>query len=146
MTKLNYWNQTWSLDETQCPCDLHFVEYLEERKAKDAAIFHFGTGNPQLLPLMAEAGGAVIGLDWRVGLADGWQAVGHDRAVQGNLDPAVLLADVPTIGAKARAILAEAAGRPGHIFNLGHGVLQQTPVDNVRALVDIVHEASARNY
>jgi uroporphyrinogen decarboxylase len=107
-------------------------------------LIHFGTGNPALLPLMAEAGGEVIGLDWRVTLSDGWRAVGDDRAVQGNLDPAILLADVPTIAAQARAILKQAAGRPGHIFNLGHGVLQQTPVDNVRALVEIVHEAGAR--
>jgi uroporphyrinogen decarboxylase len=124
---------------------LPHVQSIAKGLTPGTPLIHFGTGNPELLPLMAEAGGDVIGLDWRVGLADGWQAVGHDRAVQGNLDPAVLLADLPTIGAKARAILAEAAGRPGHIFNLGHGVLQQTPVDNVRALVDIVHEASARN-
>ena len=107
-------------------------------------LIHFGTGNPALLPLMAEAGGDVIGLDWRVELAAGWRTVGYDRAVQGNLDPAVLLAERSTIAAQANAILAAAAGRPGHIFNLGHGVLPQTPVDSVRALVDIVHEASSR--
>jgi uroporphyrinogen decarboxylase len=112
--------------------------------APGAPLIHFGTGNPALLPLMAEAGGNVIGLDWRVDLAEGWKMVGLDRAVQGNLDPAVLLANRETIGDQARAILDAAAGRPGHIFNLGHGVLQQTPVDNVRALVDVVHEASAR--
>lgn len=107
-------------------------------------LIHFGTGNPALLPLMAEAGGDVIGVDWRIGLADAWQAVGHDRAVQGNLDPAVLLADRETIRRQAQAVLNAAAGRPGHVFNLGHGVLQQTPVDNARALVDFVHEASSR--
>jgi uroporphyrinogen decarboxylase len=123
---------------------LPYVRSIVTGLTPGAPLIHFGTGNPALLPLMAEAGGDVIGLDWRIGLDDGWKAVGHDRAVQGNLDPTVLLADVPTIAAQARAILEQAGGRPGHIFNLGHGVLQQTPVDNVRALVDIVHEASAR--
>jgi uroporphyrinogen decarboxylase len=123
---------------------LPYVQLISGGLARGAPLIHFGTGNPALLPLMAEAGGQVIGLDWRVNLADGWAAVGHDRAVQGNLDPMVLLADRHKIEVEARAVLAAAAGRPGHIFNLGHGVLQQTPVDNVRALVEIVHEASAR--
>ena len=123
---------------------LPYVRTIATGLTPGTPLIHFGTGNPALLPLMAEAGGDVIGLDWRVDLADGWRAVGHDRAVQGNLDPAALLADRKTIKAAARAVLAAADGRPGHIFNLGHGVLQQTPVDNVRALVDIVHEASAR--
>jgi uroporphyrinogen decarboxylase len=79
-----------------------------------------------------------------VDLDTAWAAVGHDVAVQGNLDPAVLLAPPAIIREKARAILARAGGRPGHIFNLGHGVFQQTPVDHVRALVDAVHELSAR--
>jgi uroporphyrinogen-III decarboxylase len=86
----------------------------------------------------------VIGLDWRVELDSGWQTVGHDRAVQGNLDPTVLLADRAEIRRQAERILGQAAGRPGHIFNLGHGVLQQTPPDNARALVDAVHELSQR--
>ncbi len=106
-------------------------------------LIHFGTGNPALLPLMAEVGD-VIGVDWRIGLADAWEAVGHDKAVQGNLDPAVLLGDLAAIRTQAQAVLDEAAGRPGHVFNLGHGVLQQTPVDHARALVDMVHEMSAR--
>jgi uroporphyrinogen decarboxylase len=105
-------------------------------------VIHFGTGNPSLLPLLREAGGDVIGVDWRVRLDDAWQAIGHDRAVQGNLDPAVLLSTPAEIRRRAREILDQAAGRPGHIFNLGHGVLQETPVENVIALVDAVHEAS----
>lgn len=109
-----------------------------------APLIHFGTGNPALLPLQAEAGGDVIGVDWRIGLADAWQTVGHDRAVQGNLDPLTLLADQKTIAARATEVLQAAHNRPGHIFNLGHGVLQQTPVENARYLVDFVHEASAR--
>ncbi len=109
-----------------------------------APLIHFGTGNPALLPLQAEAGGEVIGVDWRIDLADAWQTVGHDRAVQGNLDPMTLLADRKTIAARATEVLNAAANRPGHIFNLGHGVLQQTPVENARYLVDFVHEASSR--
>jgi len=109
-----------------------------------APLIHFGTGNPALLPLMADAGGQVIGIDWRIDLGDAWRSVGYDRAVQGNLDPAALLGDRDTIFAQAGAVLNAAANRPGHIFNLGHGVLQQTSVDNVRALVDFVHQSSQR--
>jgi len=109
-----------------------------------APLIHFGTGNPALLPLQAEAGGDVIGVDWRIGLAEAWDTVGYDRAVQGNLDPMTLLADRETIAARATEVLDAAGNRPGHIFNLGHGVLQQTPVENVKFLVDFVREASAR--
>ena len=93
---------------------------------------------------MKEAGGDVIGLDWRVELGAAWDRLGGEVAVQGNLDPAVLLAPVPEIRRATGAILEGAARRPGHIFNLGHGVHQETPVDHVRALVDMVHEMSAR--
>jgi uroporphyrinogen-III decarboxylase len=86
----------------------------------------------------------VIGLDWRVDLDVGWQAVGTDVAVQGNLDPSVLLTSPAYIRQRAKDVLERAGGRPGHIFNLGHGVLQQTPVEHVKALVDMVHEMSAR--
>src|SRR5262249_31136483 len=103
-------------------------------------VINFATGNPALVPLQAEAGGAVIGIDWRIRLDDAWRAIGHERAIQGNLDPAALLADREAIRRKAKEILAQAAKRPGHIFNLGHGVLPQTPVDNVVALVEAVHE------
>ncbi|RIK83215.1 MAG: uroporphyrinogen decarboxylase [Planctomycetota bacterium] len=123
---------------------LPHVRRTIEGVAAGTPVIHFATGNPALVPLMAEAGGQVIGLDWRMNLAEGWRAVGYDRGVQGNLDPAVLLADQATIHEQAGAILTAAGNRPGHIFNLGHGVLPQTPVDNVRALVDFVHEASAR--
>ena len=108
-------------------------------------VIHFATGNPALLPLMREAGGDVIGADWRVRLDDAWQTIGFDKAIQGNLDPAVLLSTPAEIRRRAREILDQAAGRPGHIFNLGHGVLPQTPVENVRALVDAVHELSSAN-
>jgi uroporphyrinogen decarboxylase len=107
-------------------------------------VIHFATGNPALVPLVSEAGGAVIGVDWRIDLADAWTAIGAGRGVQGNLDPAALLADQREIRRRATAILDQAAGRAGHIFNLGHGVLPDTPVENAAALVDMVHQISAR--
>jgi uroporphyrinogen decarboxylase len=103
-------------------------------------VIHFGTGTATLLELLREAGGDVIGLDWRVRLDEGWRRVGHDVAVMGNLDPVALFADREVLLAQARRILDQAGGRPGHIFNLGHGILPETPVENVIALVDMVHE------
>jgi uroporphyrinogen decarboxylase len=105
---------------------------------------HFGTGTGTLLPSMAAAGGDVIGLDWRVPLDEGWASVGFERGVQGNLDPAVLLGPWPRIDAATRDVLARAAGRPGHIFNLGHGVLPGTDPDALGRLRALVHEATAR--
>jgi uroporphyrinogen decarboxylase len=107
-------------------------------------VIHFGTGTAGLLPDIRDAGGDVIGLDWRIDLDRAWAAVGHDVAVQGNLDPAVLLAPPGVIRDNVKTILRRAGGRPGHIFNLGHGVLPQTRVDHVKALVEFVHELSAR--
>ncbi len=106
-------------------------------------LIHFGTGTSGLLELMKEAGGNVIGVDWRIDLATAWNRLGA-VAVQGNLDPLVLLADTKTIRSQVKKILDSVKGRPGHIFNLGHGVLPQTPEENVRALVDMVHELSLR--
>lgn len=108
-------------------------------------VIHFGTGTASFLESMRKAGGDVIGLDWRVRLEDGWKRVGHDVGVMGNLDPVVLFADKARIRKEAGDILAQAAGRPGHIFNLGHGILPDTPVENVIALVDAVHELSQRS-
>ena len=107
-------------------------------------VINFATGNPALLPLLADAGSAVVGVDWRVRLDEAWKAIGAQRAVQGNLDPAVLLAPIADIERRAKEVLDQAGSRPGHIFNLGHGVLQQTPVDHAVALVDAVHELSSR--
>ena len=107
-------------------------------------VLHFGTGTAALLELMREAGGDVIGFDWRVRLDEAWARVGHDVAVMGNLDPVSLLATVDHVRAEAKKILAYAAGRPGHIFNLGHGILPGTPVDNVIALVESVHDMSSK--
>jgi uroporphyrinogen decarboxylase len=110
----------------------------------DVPVINFATGNPALLPLMAEAGGQVIGVDWRVRLDEAWKMIGYDRAVQGNLDPLVLLADKAEIRRRAKETLDQAGSRAGHIFNLGHGVVQQTPVENAIALVEAVHELSRR--
>lgn len=109
-----------------------------------APVINFATGNPALLPLLAEAGGDVIGVDWRISLAAAWQAIGPNHAVQGNLDPLVLLATPAEIRRRAGLILEQAAGRPGHIFNLGHGVLPQTPVEHVLTLIEAVRELSTR--
>lgn len=108
------------------------------------AVINFATGNPMLLPLLAEAGGDVIGVDWRIRLDDAWQTVGYDRGVQGNLDPITLFTNPTELRRHVEEILKQAGGRPGHIFNLGHGILPGTPVDNVLALIDMVHELSAR--
>lgn len=113
---------------------------LQSVKAKGVPVIHFGTNTTTLLPLMKQAGGDVIGLDWRIPLDDGWALLGDKVAVQGNLDPAALLAPLPEIKKRVEDILRRADGRPGHIFNLGHGILQNTPVNHVKAVVDMVHE------
>jgi len=109
----------------------------------DFPLIHFGTGTGMLLELMREAGGNVIGLDFHVELDAVWERVGYEVAVQGNLDPAVLLAGVDAIRPRVERILRQGGGRPGHIFNLGHGILPDTPYDNVTALVQMVHEMGA---
>jgi uroporphyrinogen-III decarboxylase len=103
-------------------------------------VIHFAPGNPMLLPLVSEAGGNVIGADWRVSIRQAWNFIGQDRAIQGNLDPAILLTDKEIIRRHVIHILRLAERQNGFIFNLGHGVLPQTPVDNVIALIDMVHE------
>jgi uroporphyrinogen decarboxylase len=104
---------------------------------------HFGTGTAALLELMAEGGGGVIGIDHRVSLADAWRRVGYDRGIQGNLDAARVLAGWDATEAGARAVLADADGRPGHVFNLGHGVLPQSDTGLLRRLVAFVHDETA---
>jgi uroporphyrinogen decarboxylase len=110
---------------------------------KSVPVIHFGTGNPALYPSLKAAGGDVIGLDFRCELGETWDVLG-DVAVMGNLDPYSLLAPEPELKHRANHVLEGARGRPGHIFNLGHGVFPQASVDRVRALVDHVHEQSAR--
>ena len=107
-------------------------------------VINFSTGTTGLLKHIRASGGDVIGLDWRVNLDEGWATVGHDVAVQGNLDPVTLFASPKEIRRHVADVLRRAGGRPGHIFNLGHGVLPETPVDHVIAMVDAVHELSAR--
>ncbi|AMV39624.1 uroporphyrinogen decarboxylase [Planctomyces sp. SH-PL62] len=108
------------------------------------ATLHFGTDTGSLLELQRDAGGMVIGLDWRVELDRAWDLLGPGVGVQGNLDPIALFAPLDEIAGQTRRILKQAAGRPGHIFNLGHGILPHTPVDHVRALVQMVHEFSVK--
>jgi len=123
---------------------LPYSQYiLQAAKNENVPVIHFGTNTTTLLPLMKRAGGDVIGLDWRIPLDDGWSLLGDDVAVQGNLDPITLFAPLPEIKSRVHDILQRANGRPGHIFNLGHGILQNTPVDNVKAVVDMVHEFSS---
>jgi uroporphyrinogen decarboxylase len=105
---------------------------------------HFGTGTASLLELMTEAGGDIISVDWRVDLDTAWARIGYDRGIQGNLDPARLLASWEVVEEGMHDVLQRAAHRPGHIFNLGHGVLAPTPSDILRRLVDAVHEATER--
>jgi len=123
---------------------LPYTKRIIDAVLPEAPVINFLTGNPALLPVQKEAGGAAIGLDWRVDLAEAWETVGYDFAVQGNLDPVTLFADIPVIRERAEQVLKKAAGRPGHIFNLGHGVMPGMKPENVKALVEIVHEAGLR--
>jgi uroporphyrinogen decarboxylase len=107
--------------------------------AVDVPTIHFGTGTTHLLPAMREAGGDVIGLDWRIPIEGGWEIVGPDRGIQGNLDPALLLGPFERVAAAANRILDAVAGRRGHIFNLGHGVLPDTDPADLARLVELVH-------
>lgn len=111
---------------------------------KDTPVIHFGTGTGALLDLIKESGSQVIGLDWRVDLAKAWRQIGYDKAVQGNLDPVLLFSTPSEIRRRTKKIMDKAKGRPGFIFNLGHGILPKTPVDNVLALIDFVHEYSTK--
>jgi uroporphyrinogen decarboxylase len=123
---------------------LPYMQQIVRDITPGVPVINFATGNPSLLPMLADAGTDVVGIDWRIRLDDAWRTVGFDRAVQGNLDPAVLLADIPLMRARVKEVLDQAGRRPGHIFNLGHGIMQQTPVDHAIALVDMVHELSSR--
>ncbi|OGP64030.1 MAG: uroporphyrinogen decarboxylase [Deltaproteobacteria bacterium RBG_13_47_9] len=111
---------------------------------KSVPLIHFATASSTLLELMKQAGGEVIGVDWRVDIKEAWRRLGYDTAIQGNLDPVTLLGPYDLIKKKVRRILNSAEGRPGHIFNLGHGILPNTPPDNVAALIDNVHAYSSK--
>jgi uroporphyrinogen decarboxylase len=107
-------------------------------------VIHFGTGTASLLRHQRDAGGTVIGVDWRTPLDWAWQQVGSDRAVQGNLDPLLLSAPTELLSRRVDEVLRQAGGREGHVFNLGHGILPETPVDAVTRVVDMVHERTQR--
>lgn len=113
-------------------------------KQSGTPAIHFGTGTAALLEVMAEAGGDIMSVDWRVDLDEAWARIGHDRGIQGNLDPTLMLTSWPVIEASMQDVLKRTGNRPGHIFNLGHGVLAPTDPDLLRRLVDAVHETTRR--
>lgn len=123
---------------------LPYMKTLFQKITPETPVIHFGVETSGLLELLTEAGGDVIGVDWRIDLETAWRRIGFDRAVQGNLDPVALFAPRDELRRQVERILQSVAGRPGHIFNLGHGIWPQTPVDNVIALVEMVHELSAK--
>ncbi len=123
---------------------LPYTRHVIENIKPGVPVIYFSTGTSGYLELVRSAGGNVIGVDWRVDLAQAWERLGYDLAIQGNMDPLVLLSNPERIGEKAGEILDRAGGKPGHIFNLGHGILPQTPVDQVLRLVDAVHERSRK--
>lgn len=119
-------------------------QVVEGLKGARVPIIHFGTGTAALLELMRTAGSDVIGVDWRIHLDEAWQRLGRKTAIQGNLDPVALFGPLHEIERRVKDILRRADNRPGHIFNLGHGILPETPVDHVAAVVEMVHEYSQR--
>ena len=122
----------------------HVTDLVKHLQKTGAPIIYFGTDSATLLPSMQESGAEVIGLDWRIPLDEGWRLLKNKGAVQGNLDPVILFADWTEVRSRAEDILNRADGRAGHIFNLGHGILPETPVDNVKKLCHFVQEHSAR--
>ncbi len=122
----------------------YVTRIFEDVKRAGAPSIHFGTGAAALIDDMKEAGGDIMSVDWRMDLDDAWACIGYDRGIQGNLDPAMLLTDWPTIEAGMRDILRRANNRPGHIFNLGHGVPASTNPDMLKRIVDAVHEETCR--
>jgi uroporphyrinogen decarboxylase len=120
------------------------TDLVKRLQKTGAPIIYFGTDSATLLPSMKETGAEVIGLDWRIPLDEGWRQMNFQGAVQGNLDPVLLFADWKVIQPRAEGVLRRAAGRPGHIFNLGHGILPETPVENVKRLCEFVQQHSAK--
>jgi uroporphyrinogen decarboxylase len=121
----------------------HATDLVKRLQTTGAPIIYFGTDSATLLSSMQETGAEVIGLDWRIPLDAGWQSLGFKGAVQGNLDPVLLFAGWKELRKRGGEILLQAGGRSGHIFNLGHGILPETPVENVKALCDFIRERSA---
>ena len=123
---------------------LPHTRFVIQQLTPGTPVIHFGTGTAPFLREFRDAGGDVIGVDFRVELDQAWQAIGHDVGIQGNLDPVVLCASPAMIRSRVRRILEQAGGRAGHIMNLGHGILPSTPVDHAIAMIDAVHELSRR--
>jgi uroporphyrinogen decarboxylase len=121
----------------------HTRRIFEKLAGTGVPTIHFGTATGAILHEMREAGGDVVGADWRIPLDEAWDRIGRDRAIQGNLDPTLLLGPRERLFAGADDVLARAGGQPGHIFNLGHGILPMTPLENVQALAAHVHARSA---
>ena len=121
----------------------HATALVQRLQKTGVPIIYFGTDSSTLLPSMQETGAEVIGLDWRIPLDEGWKSLGYRGAVQGNLDPVLLFAEWKELKARAEGVLRQAGGRAGHIFNLGHGILPETPVENVKALCEFVRERSS---
>lgn len=138
------WVGSLAPDDYRVSVQPHMRRLFEGVADLGVPVIHFGVVTGELLGLMRDAGGDAIGIDHRVPLDVGWGRVGPDRAVQGNLDPAALLAPWEAVEAKALDVLARADGRDGHVFNLGHGVLPPTPVGTLQRLVDLVHERTER--
>jgi uroporphyrinogen decarboxylase len=136
------WVGSVSLDDYVAHLQPIVRSIFERISALGVPTIHFGVGTGELLGAMRLAGGDVIGVDWRVPLDLAWERIGLDRGVQGNLDPVAMLGPWEDLAAETRLVLARAAGRAGHVFNLGHGVLPQTPVENVQRVVDLVHGES----
>ena len=121
----------------------HSRALIGQIRRRGVPVIHFATGVGGYYPMLAKTGADVLGLDWRVELDQVWRAIRYRAAVQGNLDPVALFAPLPELRARVREILDRAGGRPGHIFNLGHGILPETPVENVKAVVEMVREYRA---
>jgi len=119
---------------------VHSRALISQIQRAGVPVIHFATGVGAFYPLLHKAGGDVLGIDWRVHLDQAWRSIRYRAAIQGNLDPVALFAPLPELRARVHDVLGRAAGRPGHIFNLGHGILPETPVDHVRAVVDMVRE------
>jgi uroporphyrinogen decarboxylase len=121
------------------------TELIQKLQATKVPVIYFGTDSTALLPAMKDTGAEVIGIDWRIPLDEGWRSMNFRGAVQGNLDPVVLFANWKEIRSRAEDVLNRVEGRSGHVFNLGHGILPETPVDSVKALAAFVHEYSAKS-
>jgi uroporphyrinogen decarboxylase len=142
------WVGQLSAEDYRTYVQKHVTHILKDIEKRGVPVIHFGTGTYHLLEAQREAGGTVMGLDWRTPIAGengGWAKVGHDRAIQGNLDPTVLLAPRELAEKHAARVLEQVGGRPGHVFNLGHGILPETPTGTVEAVIDFVHRTSARS-